>query len=154
MTARRRILGVDYGAVRVGLAVCDRDRVIASPLTIYERRDAARDAQFFQKLAEAEEIGLLVLGLPLHLDGREGAKAAEARAFGAWLTATTGLAVVYWDERFTTVQAEAALWDAGLTHQKRRARRDSVAAQLLLQAYLDAGCPERPVLGALDEPTA
>jgi putative Holliday junction resolvase len=50
------------------------------------------------------------------------------------------------------VQAESALWEAGLTHQKRRARRDSVAAQILLQAYLDAGCPENPVIGALDEP--
>jgi putative Holliday junction resolvase len=60
------------------------------------------------------------------------------------------LPVVYWDERFTTVEAEAALWSAGLTHKRRKARRDSVAAQILLQSYLDAGCPPDPVAGPLE----
>jgi putative Holliday junction resolvase len=88
----------------------------------------------------------------VHLDGREGQKAKEARAFGTWLGGVTGLAVVYFDERFSTAQAEAALWDAGLTHQKRKERRDRVAAQIFLQAYLDAGCPADPQAGPLDEP--
>ena len=57
---------------------------------------------------------------------------------------------MYWDERFTTVEAEAALWDAGLTHKQRKRRRDKVAAQMLLQTYLDAGCPADPKAGPLD----
>jgi putative Holliday junction resolvase len=92
-----------------------------------------------------------VVGLPVHTDGREGTKAAEARAFGAWLGEVTGLPVVFWDERFTTVEAESALWQAGLTHKKRKERRDRVAAQLMLQAYLDAGCPGEQAPRALDD---
>jgi len=77
-------------------------------------------------------------------------KAGEARKFGAWLGEVTGLPVVFWDERFTTVEAESALWQAGLTHRQRKARRDRVAAQILLQAYLDAGCPPEPAAGPLE----
>ena len=150
MSAGKRLLGVDYGQVRVGLAVSDPDRKFSFPLTIYERRGAERDAVYFRALVLKEEVGGLVVGLPVHSDGREGQKAAEARAFGAWLLATTTLPVVFYDERFTTVLAETALWEAGLTHKKRKARRDMVAAQILLQTYLDAGCPAEVAPGALD----
>jgi putative Holliday junction resolvase len=86
------------------------------------------------------------VGLPVHLDGREGVKAGEARTFGTWLEEITGLPLVYWDERFTTVEAEGHLLAAGLTNKRRKSRRDRVAAQILLQSYLDAGCPgERPI---------
>lgn len=146
-----RLLGVDYGAVRVGLSVSDPDRKFAFPLTTYERRGREQDAAYFREVVAEEEIGGLVVGLPVHLSGQEGAKAVEARAFGSWLTETTGLPVIYWDERFTTVEAESALWSAGLTHKQRKFRRDRVAAQILLQAYLDAGCPAEPELGPLDE---
>lgn len=142
MTARTRLLGVDFGTVRVGLAVSDPDRNIASPLALLLRRDRERDAAYFRRLVETEEIGGLVVGLPIHFDGSEGTKAAEARAYGKWLHETTSLPVVWWDERCTTVAAESALWDAGLTHKQRKERRDQVAAQILLQSYLDAGCPD------------
>jgi len=142
-----RLLGVDYGKVRVGLAISDADRRIASPLTTYERRGRKQDKRYFQELVEKEDVGKLLVGLPVHLDGREGEKAIESRAFGQWLTEATGLPIVFWDERFSTVQAESALWNAGLTHKRRKARRDRVAAQMVLQAYLDAGCPpEEPPL--------
>lgn len=144
------MLGVDYGSVRIGLAVSDAERRLASPLTIHERRGVERDAVYFRALIESEEIGALVVGLPLHLDGREGQKATEARAFGAWLAETTGLPVVFWDERFSTVEAESVLWQAGLTHKQRKARRDRVAAQMVLQAYLDAGCPDESSAGPLE----
>ena len=136
-----RLLGVDYGTVRVGLAVSDPDRILASPLATYNRRDPAADSAYFKQVMVAEEIVGLVVGLPMHTDGREGVKAQEARAFGGWLASVTGLPVVFADERFTTVFAESALWDAGLTHKRRKDRRDRVAAQMLLQAYLDSGCP-------------
>jgi putative Holliday junction resolvase len=145
-----RLLGVDFGRARVGLAVCDPDRKIAFPLATYERRGPAPDAAFFQTLAKEEAVAGLVVGLPLHTDGREGPAAAEARAFGAWLAEATSRPVVFWDERFTTVEAESALWAAGLTHRRRKDRRDRVAAQILLQTYLDAGCPAEPAAGPLE----
>jgi putative Holliday junction resolvase len=152
VSARTRLLGIDYGAVRVGLAVSDPGRTIASPLATHVRRDAEQDARFFRQLVEEEEIGGIVLGLPVHLDGREGVKAAEARAFGKWLAEATGLPVLFFDERFTTVEAESALWAAGLTHKQRKQRRDQVAATILLQTYLDAGCPAEQAPRPLDEP--
>ena len=150
MTARTRLLGVDYGSVRIGLAISDPERRLASPLAVYQRQNRERDAEYFRALVAAEEIGALIVGLPVHLNGHEGQKATEARAFGAWLAEATGLPVVFWDERFSTVEAESALWQAGLTHRKRKARRDRVAAQIFLQAYLDAGCPSESTPGALE----
>src|SRR5262249_47801738 len=105
VSAAGRLLGVDYGDVRVGLAVSDPDRKIAFPLTTYERRGRDRDAEYFRALAKAEAAAGLVVGLPVHLSGVEGKKAAQARAFGAWLGAATGLPVAYWDERFSTADA-------------------------------------------------
>ncbi len=148
-----RLLGVDYGAVRIGLSISDPDRKFSFPLATYERRGAEKDAAYFRAVVEEEQIAGLVMGLPIHLDGREGQKAIEVRAFAAWLGQAVALPIVFWDERFTTVEAEAALWSAGLSHKKRKSRRDRVAAQILLQAYLDAGCPPNPVFGSLDEPT-
>jgi putative Holliday junction resolvase len=151
VSGNTRLLGVDYGEVRVGLAISDADRKMAFPLTTYKRRGRQKDGAYFRTLATEEKVGVLVVGLPVHLDGREGQKAAEARQFGKWLAETTGLPVVFWDERFTTVEAESALWETGLTHKKRKARRDSVAAQILLQAYLDAGRPSEQAPEPLDD---
>jgi putative Holliday junction resolvase len=142
-----RLLGVDYGTVRVGLAVSDPDRIIASPLTTYTRRDADADAAYFRKVVADESVVGLVVGLPMHTDGREGVKAKEAREFGAWLGQVTGLPVEFADERFTTVFAESALWTAGLTHKRRKDRRDRVAAQMLLQAYIDGVAAGYPLAG-------
>ena len=131
-----RILGVDYGSKRVGLAISDPDRIISSPLTTLDRRDAVSDAKFFRDLIASEAVVEIVVGLPMHTDGREGVKAQEARAYGNWLAETTGLPVSYFDERFTTVHAEEALWNAGLTHKRRKDRRDCVAAQMMLQGFM------------------
>jgi putative Holliday junction resolvase len=149
---RTRLLGVDYGTVRVGLAVSDPEHRIASPLATYERRGRQGDEHYFRKLVEEEEVGRIVVGLPVHTDGHEGAKAVEARKFGTWLAEVTGLPVVYFDERFTTVEAEGFLLSAGLTSKRRKARRDRVAAQILLQSFLDAGCPEESSAGPLQGP--
>lgn len=150
MTARTRLLGVDFGKARLGLAVSDPERRLASPLTTYARRDRQQDARFLKQVVEEQEVAQIVLGLPVHLDGREGPSAAAARQFGDWLQKAAGVPVVYWDERFTTVEAESALWSAGLTHKRRKERRDRVAAQMLLQNYLDAGCPAETPPGPLE----
>jgi putative holliday junction resolvase len=138
VSVRTKILGIDYGTVRIGLAVSDPDRKIAFPLSTYERRSKEKDAAFFRDTIEKEEVGQLVVGLPIHLDGRESEKSKEAREFADWLRETTGLPIAFADERFSSVHAEAALWSAGLTHKRRKDRRDRVAAQMVLQAYLDA----------------
>jgi putative Holliday junction resolvase len=142
-----RLLGVDYGTVRVGLAVSDPDRIIASPLATYTRRDPDADSAYFRHIIANEQAVGLVVGLPMHTDGREGVKAKEAREFGAWLGQVTGLPVEFADERFTTVFAESALWNAGLTHKRRKKRRDAVAAQMLLQSYLETLAATRKLCG-------
>lgn len=144
MSGRTRILAVDPGKVRIGLAISDAERRLASPLAIYTRKDDEQDAKFLRELIECEEAGLVIVGLPMHTTGREGVQAGYARAFGAKLEKWTGLSVLFWDERFTTRFAESELWKAGLTHKQRKQRRDKVAAQMLLQSYLEAGCPLHP----------
>lgn len=146
-----RLLGVDYGERRIGLAISDPERRFAWPFRVHERKEPARDAEYFQRLIEEEKIDRIVVGLPIRMGGEEGQRAAEARAFGKWLHKVTGRPVVFWDERFTTAHAEQLLWGAGLTHKQRKARRDKVAAQIILQTYLDAGCPESPEIGPLEE---
>ena len=131
-----RLLGVDFGTVRVGLAVCDPDWIVASPLATYKRRTEEKDIEYFQRVVKNESIVARVVGLPISLDCTEGPKAKEAREYGAWLVKTTGLPIEFWDERFTTAIAEDAMMDAGLTQQKRKERRDRVAAQIMLQAFL------------------
>ena len=138
MSESGRLLGVDHGKVRVGLAVSDPERRLASPLQTYTRRGKEQDAGFFRTLVQEEEIVQIVIGLPAHLDGREGEQARLARAFGKWLENITGLPVVFFDESFTTYDAEQHLQAAGLTSKKRKARRDRVAAQIILQAFLES----------------
>lgn len=134
-----RVIGVDHGSARVGLAVCDAGRVIASPLDTYHRRNPALDVAYFKKLAEQERAAGFVVGLPIHLSGREGEQAAACRRFGAWLTQVTGLPVAFWDERWTSSAADDAMLAAGLTRKRRQEKRDRVAAQLILEAFLAGG---------------
>jgi putative holliday junction resolvase len=136
-----RLAGIDFGTVRIGVAVTDMERRIASPLVNYTRRGEAADAEYFLKLATSEQIASFVVGLPIHLDGRESQKSTEATQFGQWLAQVTGVNVVFFDERFTTAEAEQALAGAELTKKQRKARLDKLAAQILLTAYLEAGCP-------------
>jgi putative Holliday junction resolvase len=137
-----RILGLDYGTRRVGAALSDPGRTIAFPAELYELRGAGHDAAHYRELIAENEVERIIIGLPLHTSGREGALAGMARAFGEWLATVTGRPVFYYDERYSTVEAEHRLIDAGLTRQKRKALRDQLAAQIMLQGYLDAGCPE------------
>lgn len=137
-----RVLGIDFGVKRVGAAVSDPGRSIATPLEVYERKDQARDARHYKKLADEHEIDRVVVGLPVHTTGREGDSASKARAWGGWLAEVTGLPVCYYDERYTTVLAEDVLLEVGFSRQKRKGMRDMLAARILLQNFLDAGCPE------------
>ncbi|MDR1486028.1 MAG: Holliday junction resolvase RuvX [Planctomycetaceae bacterium] len=135
-----KIAGIDYGSVRVGISVSDVDCVIAVPFQTYIRKSPTRDAEFFKQFAKEEQIGRFVIGLPLHLSGDVSEKAREVLRFGEWLVGLTGLEVDYFDERYTSVEAEQILRQAKLTDKKRKERRDMVAAQILLSAYLESGC--------------
>ena len=137
--AAGRIAGVDFGTVRIGLAVSDADRKVASPLENYTRRGAEQNARRFKRLVEEEQIVLFVVGLPLHMDGRESEKSLEARRFGKWLTEATGLPVEFFDERLTSHEAEQLLIDAELTQKRRKKRIDMLAAQIILRGYLESG---------------
>jgi len=137
-----RILGLDFGLRRVGGAISDPGRMIASPLEVYERRNDDLDARHYRSLTREHEVDRIVVGLPVHTSGREGQLAGLARHWGSWLASATGLPVAYADERYTSVEADNLMIQSGLKRQKRKELRDKLAAQILLQGYLDAGCPE------------
>jgi putative holliday junction resolvase len=134
-----RIAGVDYGTVRIGIATADLEVGIAGPYENYTRRSPPLDAEYFRRLASEERIGRFVVGLPVFASGGESQKSHEARQFGAWLGTTTGVPVEYFDERYTSAEAESLLLDAGLTKKRRKERLDQLAAQIMLTAYLEAG---------------
>ncbi len=132
-----RILAIDPGTVRLGLALSDPSGKIAQPLSVLARRSEAEDLKALTELVERHEVGLIVIGLPRLMDGRIDAAAQEAQAFGAHVAQATGRPVAYWDERLTSVAAERFLIEQGKRRSKRRQEIDRVAATLLLQGYLD-----------------
>lgn len=134
---RGRLAGIDYGTVRIGVALTDFEQKYCSPLEIYNRRTIGLDAMYFQKLVKEERIVLFVVGLPTHLDGYESGKSLEVRKFGLWLTAQTGIPVEYTDERYSSVEADNLLREAGLKASERKKKLDMLAAQILLSAYLE-----------------
>jgi putative Holliday junction resolvase len=146
-----RVAGIDYGTVRIGIALSDPGRSIASPMETYTRRNPELDAQRFKRLAEDEEVALFVVGLPVFLDGRESPKSVEARQFGQWLAEVTGVPVDFFDERFTSAEAENLLLDADMTKERRKKRIDMLAAQIMLSAYLESCGRGRHGPGSLDD---
>jgi putative holliday junction resolvase len=134
-----RIAGIDYGTVRIGIATADLSVGIAGPYETYNRRSDRLDAEYFRRLATEERIGRFVVGLPVHLSGGESQKSREARVFGDWLQQLTGVPVEYFDERYTSAEAEEMLMGAGLTKKRRKERLDQLAAQIMLTAYLEGG---------------
>ena len=134
---RGRLLGIDYGTVRVGVAVSDMLQSLSSPLHNYQRVSRKADEQFFcQQVSEYEVTGIVV-GLPLHMNGDESDKSHEARRYGKWLTSVTDLPVAYQDERLSSVQAGNLLHSAGMNTKQSKARIDKLAAQIILQTWLD-----------------
>jgi len=133
-----RLLGIDFGTKRIGIAVSTPEQNIASPLKNYTRRSRQADADYINRVAREYDAVGLVVGLPVHMSGDESKKSREARTFGKWLGSATGLPVTWWDERFTSLMADDSLSQTGLSRGKRKSQRDAVAACLILQAFLDA----------------
>ncbi|MCL2797796.1 MAG: Holliday junction resolvase RuvX [Firmicutes bacterium] len=132
-----RILGIDYGDARIGLALSDETGMIAGALPTYQSVSMRKDADYIAALALQHEAGRIVLGLPLNMDGTKGERALKTEAFGRVLGRITGLEVVYKDERLTTKAAERDLESAGVRRLKQKNLVDAVAATLILQSYLD-----------------
>jgi putative Holliday junction resolvase len=133
-----RLAGVDYGTVRIGVAICDPSRTWTSPLLTVHRQPPAKEASLFQKLVHENQIVGWVVGLPIHCDGRDSAKAQEASGFAQWLAQITRLPIRFVDERFSTAMANRLLRDAELTHKQRKKQVDKIAALVILDAYLES----------------
>jgi putative Holliday junction resolvase len=133
-----RLLGLDYGQRRIGVAVSTPEQTIASALLVIHRANEDADREQLRKLVAENRIVGLVVGLPVLLSGEEGESARRAREFGTWAATATGLPVRFWDERFSSSFADDVLREAGLKKQKAKDRRDMLAAQSFLQSYLDS----------------
>ncbi len=134
-----RIVGIDPGQARIGVAISDEEATIAFPReTVPAKGGVADAARRIREALTEDEVSLAVVGLPLRLDGTEGEAARRAREFGDVLAVALAVEVVYWDERLTTVAAERSLREMGRRGVKQRAVVDQSAATILLQGYLDA----------------
>jgi putative holliday junction resolvase len=133
----RRVLGIDVGSVRIGLAISDETLTLASPVATIPNQPRTLWTRIEREM-EDRRVERVVIGLPRRLDGSEGEAAAHARAFATELGRRTTTPIDLWDERFTTAIAERSLIESGVRRKRRREVIDSVAAALLLQNWLDA----------------
>ena len=139
LPVRKAVLGIDYGSKRMGLAVSDLSRTIATPYKILYRREISADMAEVRKIMAEKEIGAVVMGLPLQMNGEEGEIAAEVRKFAAILEENFKFPVLLWDERLSSSAMENFLIkEVDLSRKKRAKVLDASAAAYILQGALDA----------------
>jgi putative holliday junction resolvase len=143
-----RILALDYGTKRIGVALSDELKWTAQPLETFERRALDWDVAHIAALVTAHDVERVVLGFPLQLDGREGPAVLAMREFAVKLEAGISVPIVLWDERMTTKAAEDLLIAADVSRKKRKGAVDRVAAAILLQSYLEAQAASSTTAGA------
>ncbi|MBS0622829.1 MAG: Holliday junction resolvase RuvX [Verrucomicrobia bacterium] len=134
-----RILSIDFGKKRIGLALSDEQKILASPLATLEAKVqlAGTVAQLVEKFKEYD-LEEIVIGLPLRLSGQSGLQADEVKHFAKQLEGRTEARLILWDERLTSTQAERAMREGGLSRKKRSKLIDACAAVIILQSYLDS----------------
>jgi len=137
-TAKGRILALDLGKKRIGLALSDPLGITAQGLPTLQRTNIREDLAILQNLVEQQQVTLLLMGNPLHMSGHEGRQVAYTREFAERLKERTGVEVKFWDERLTTVEAERVLRQSGISIEKRARAVDQLAAVILLESYLDS----------------
>ena len=138
------VIGLDHGARRIGVAVGDTETRMAFARPAIVRKNLAADVAAIRALADAEQADVIVIGLPLNMDGSEGDQARAARAFGLRL-AGTGARIAYQDERLSSWEAAERLRSEGRRPRRESGELDSTAARVILQQYLEAARPaERP----------
>jgi putative Holliday junction resolvase len=138
-TGNGRILALDLGKKRIGLALSDPLGISAQGLDTLQRSTVREDIAALEAIAREHQVQLVLLGHPLNMSGAEGRQAVYTRDFAQRLTERTGLAVRFWDERLTTKEAERVLKQSGISIEKRAKAVDRLAAVILLASYLDAG---------------
>lgn len=136
--ATGRVAAIDFGTVRIGIAVCDPMRILASPLEVHPADHWREDGDYFRDLIKLERIEGFVVGLPIHCDGGESQKSRECREFARWLVTETGHPVRLFDERFTTADAKRRMGGGGYSRKQKKKRVDAVAALVLLESFLEA----------------
>ena len=134
-----RVMAIDYGDQRIGLAVSDPTGLLCGEAWTMQEWNMERASQRIAEEAARREVSTLVLGLPKNMDGSEGARAEKSRAFAALLEADSGLEVVLWDERRSSIEAHAILHAGGKKEKQHRKTVDAVAASLILEGYLGSG---------------
>ena len=138
LTPGQRLLGLDLGEKTIGMAISDSAFAIASPVGTIRRRRFTEDAAELLGFVDAREVGGLVIGLPVNMDGSEGPRCQSVRQFAANLLALRDLPVAFWDERLSTAAVERAMIAADLSRKKRKKAVDTAAAAFILQGALDA----------------
>jgi putative holliday junction resolvase len=136
--AGARLMGLDLGTKTIGVATSDRTRMIATPIETITRKKFTQDAEQLLAIIAAENIGLIVLGLPVNMDGTEGPRCQSTRAFARNFAKLSPVPVVYWDERLSTAAVERMLIQADASRAKRDQVIDKLAAAWILQAALDS----------------
>lgn len=131
------LAGLDLGTKTIGVAISDLSWNIATPRTVITRKKFTFDAQALISFTEKENVGAMVIGLPINMDGSEGPRAQATRAFVRNMAEKTDLPFVFWDERLSTVAAERVLIEMDVSRKKRATRIDSAAASFILQGALD-----------------
>ncbi len=132
-----KVLGLDWGSKRMGIAISDPERKVASSSYTYERNNLDEDLDYIQQLVDEKEISLIVVGMPILTDGSEGEIAAKVKEFVKELRKKVSISVVTIDERLTSAEAERVLLSSDLSRKQRKKHRDKLAATLILQRYLD-----------------
>ncbi|MFW6129146.1 MAG: Holliday junction resolvase RuvX [Candidatus Aminicenantaceae bacterium] len=133
-----RILGIDFGDKSIGLAVSDPLFLIAQSLGRYRLQSKEKNKIYFTKLISEYDIGKIVIGFPLRMNGTEGTRTEKTRKFGCWLKNISGLPVVFWDERLTTKQASRLISQQNLKRKNKKNLDHQVSAAIILSAYLES----------------
>lgn len=131
-----KIMAVDYGDSRTGLAVCDRTEFLASPIGQIEEKSMAKVAEKIIYASREYEVGMIVIGLPMNMDGTEGARAKKSRKLASLVELGASVPIQMWDERSTTVTAAAQLTEAGTFGKKRKQTLDAVSAAVILESFM------------------
>ena len=133
-----RHLCIDLGDVRIGLSTSDSMGICATGLETYRRTETQKDLEYIAEIVKRENIGRVVIGLPVNMDGTSGERVEKARAFGDALKPLISAEIAYQDERLSTVAGERMLIEAGMRRDKRKKVIDKIAATIILQTYLDS----------------
>jgi putative Holliday junction resolvase len=139
VTAKGRVLALDLGRKRIGLALSDELGITAQGLQTLEREGRREDIEILRRLAVEKNVGLILIGDPLHMSGERSRQSDYTREFAKELEYKTGLPIRFWDERWSSREAERTLRGSGIAPDRRKPAIDRLSAVILLQSYLDSG---------------